>query len=305
LTLADTRIRVSVFYEIGRQTMHTIVNGTRIWFDVEGAGLVPDGLVMRHRPTLVLLHGGPGFDHSSFKPAHSALADVAQILYVDHRGNGRSGYSEPAHWNLAQWADDLRGLFDRLGIERPVVLGLSFGGFVAQSLAIRHPDHVGRLVLSSTAAKFRLDRCLDTFLRLHGTRAREVAEAFWHAAGDADKVRDYIDVCFPLYNPTPRSKEAAKRSTFNPAMLRHFFEAGGEGFRFDFRDRLKDIRCPTLVLGGDLDPVTPIADSDDIAAALPPALMQYERFAGAGHNVGHDQPERYFTVLRDFVGAAD
>ncbi len=71
--------------------MHTIVNNTRIWFDVDGAGLVADGPVMRHRPTLVLLHGGPGFDHSWFKPDHGQLTDVAQILYVDHRGNGRSG----------------------------------------------------------------------------------------------------------------------------------------------------------------------------------------------------------------------
>jgi pimeloyl-ACP methyl ester carboxylesterase len=280
--------------------MHTIVNGTRIWFDVEGAQLIPDSPVMRVRPTLVLLHGGPGYDHSYFKPAHSVLTDVAQIVYVDHRGNGRSDYSEPSCWTLVQWADDLRALFDRLGIERPVVLGLSFGGFVAQSLALRHPDHVGRLVLSSTAAKFRLDRCLDTFLRLHGTHAREVANAFWRSSGDAARVRDYIEVCFPLYNAKPRSADAAKRSTFNPAMLVHF-KADGEGFRFDFRSRLNEIRCPTLVLGGDLDPVTPIADSDDIAAALPPALVRYEKFIDAGHGVGHDQPDRYFVLLREFV----
>ncbi|MCW6508743.1 alpha/beta fold hydrolase [Lichenifustis flavocetrariae] len=283
--------------------MHTIVNGTRIWFDIEGAGLVPEGPVMRQRPTLVLLHGGPGFDHSSFKPAHGVLIDVAQILYVDHRGNGRSGYSDPTAWTLDQWADDLRALFDRLGIEKPVVLGLSFGGFVAQSLALRHPDHVGALVLSSTAAKFRLDRCLDTFLRLHGTRAHAVAEAFWTDAGNAEALRAYIEECFPLYNPTPRPRDVDKRSTFNPAMLRHFFQAGGEGYQFDFRDRLREIRCPTLVLAGDLDPVTPLADSDDIAAALPAALVRYERFIGAGHGVGRDQPERYFTVLREFIAA--
>jgi pimeloyl-ACP methyl ester carboxylesterase len=284
--------------------MRTIVNGTRIWFDVEGAGLVPDGATMRERPTLVLLHGGPGFDHSYFKPAHSVLADTAQIFYVDHRGNGRSDYSEPACWTLDQWADDLRALFDRLGIVRPVVLGLSFGGFVAQSLVVRHPDHVGRLVLSSTAAQFRLDRCLDTFLRLHGTHAHAVAEAFWRAPGDAAKVRDYIEVCFPLYNATPRSAEAAKRSTFNPAMLNHFFKEDGEGFRFDFRSRLGELKCPTLVLAGDLDPVTPMANSDDIAAALPPALCRYERFPGAGHGVGHDQPDRYFALLREFIAGA-
>ena len=194
-------------------------------------------------------------------------------------------------------------MFDRLGIERPIVLGLSFGGFVAQSLALRHPDHVGRLVLSSTAAKFRLDRCLDTFLRLHGSHARQVAEEFWHAPGDAAKVQAYIETCFPLYNVTPRPAEAALRTTFNPAMLQHFFKADGEGFRFDFRGRLKNIRCPTLVLAGDRDPVTPVADSDDIAAALPPGLVRYERVPGAGHGVGTDQPERYFALLREFVTA--
>jgi pimeloyl-ACP methyl ester carboxylesterase len=268
---------------------------------VDGEGLTAEGPKMRERPTLVLLHGGPGFDHSYFKPAHSVLTDTAQLIYVDHRGNGRSDYSEPACWNLDQWADDLRALFDRLGVVRPVVLGLSFGGFVAQSLAVRHPDCPGGLVLSGTAAQFRLDRCLDTFLRLHGTHAREVAEAFWRAPGDAAKLQAYIDICFPLYNAAPRSLEAAQRSTFNPAMLAHFFNAGGEGFRFDFRSRLAGVKCPTLVLAGDLDPVTPMADSEDIAAALPPALVRFERFIGAGHGVGHDAPERYYSLLRAFV----
>ncbi len=117
-------------------------------------------------------------------------------------------------------------------------------------------------------------------------------------------MRTYIDECFPLYNPTPCPLDADRRSTFNPAMLHHFFHAGGEGFRFDFRDRLKDVRCPTLVLAGDLDPVTPMADADDIAAVLPSALVRYERFVGAGHGVGRDQPERYFAILRDFLAIA-
>ena len=66
------------------------VNGVRLFFDVEGAGLVPDGPRMREKPTVVLLHGGPGFDHSIYKPAFSSLADVAQVVFLDHRGNGRS-----------------------------------------------------------------------------------------------------------------------------------------------------------------------------------------------------------------------
>ncbi len=80
--------------------MHVGVNGVRLFFDVEGAQFVPDGPVMREKPTLLLLHGGPGFDHSLYKPAYGALADVAQVIYLDHRGNGRSeaGPRNPGHW---------------------------------------------------------------------------------------------------------------------------------------------------------------------------------------------------------------
>jgi pimeloyl-ACP methyl ester carboxylesterase len=133
--------------------MFVHVNGARIFVDIEGAGLVPDGTAMRAKPALVLLHGGPGFDHSLFKPAFSQLADIAQIVYLDHRGNGRSSRGDPSTWNLAQWGDDVRGVCDALGIEKPIVYGVSFGGFVAQSYATRHPGHAGRLVLTSTAAK--------------------------------------------------------------------------------------------------------------------------------------------------------
>jgi proline iminopeptidase len=61
--------------------MHVLVNGVRLFFDVEGASLAPDGARMREKPTLLLLHGGPGFDHSIYKPAFSALADIAQVVF--------------------------------------------------------------------------------------------------------------------------------------------------------------------------------------------------------------------------------
>src|SRR6266850_1503525 len=131
--------------------MYVHVNGARLYFDVEGAGLVPDGARMRDKPTLLMLHGGPGFDHTMYKPAFSALADIAQVIYLDQRGQGRSS-GEPDTWTLANWGDDVKGFCDALGIEQPIVYGGSFGGFVAQSYATRHPEHPGKLILVSTAA---------------------------------------------------------------------------------------------------------------------------------------------------------
>ena len=123
--------------------------------DIDGAKLVPDGMTMRERPTVILLHGGPGFDHTAFKATYASLAEIAQVVYYDHRGNGRSEHGPQELWTLDQWADDLRTLCDVLGIERPVVFGASFGGFVALNYALRHPDHPARLILLSTAARIR------------------------------------------------------------------------------------------------------------------------------------------------------
>ena len=131
--------------------MHVTVNGARIYFDVEESGRAPAGKTMRARPTLMLLHGGPDFDHTLFKPAFSTLIDVAQIIYLDHRGNGRSDCSDPSTWNLAQCGDDVLAFCDILGIDKPIIYGVSFGGLVAQSYAIRYPEHPGKLVLVSTA----------------------------------------------------------------------------------------------------------------------------------------------------------
>jgi len=106
--------------------MKVLVNGVRLFFDVEGAGLTPAGDVMREKPTLLLLHGGPGADHSLYKPAFSALSDVAQVVYLDHRGNGRSDRASEETWTLAQWADDVHEFCNVLGIENPIVYGASF-----------------------------------------------------------------------------------------------------------------------------------------------------------------------------------
>ena len=94
--------------------MRISIGDCRLFVDVEGLGLVPDGKTMRAKPTLILLHGGPGFDHSGFKPQWSQFADLAQVVYYDHRGQGRSDRSDPSTWHLQQWAADLVALCDAL-----------------------------------------------------------------------------------------------------------------------------------------------------------------------------------------------
>jgi pimeloyl-ACP methyl ester carboxylesterase len=128
--------------------MYVSVNGVRLFFDVDGAGLVPDGPTMKQKPVLLLLHGGPGTDHSEFKPDFAQLADLVQVLYLDHRGCGRSERGPVSSWTLAQWGDDVLGFCEALGIEQPIVFEGSFGGQVALSFATRYPTKLSKLILA-------------------------------------------------------------------------------------------------------------------------------------------------------------
>lgn len=280
--------------------MRVRVGDVQLFFDVEGAKLVADGPAMRERPTLLLLHGGPGFDHSSYKPLFSRLAADAQVVYLDHRGQGRSDKSEPGRWSLDQWADDVRGFCDALGIEKPVVLGNSFGGMVAMAYAIRHPEHPSKVVFSSTSARQNLPRMLARFEAVGGPEARSAAERFWSSPGP-ETLPDYVAKAFGAYSRAPRDPDANARTVWALDVMFHF--SAGEDRSFDLLPGLSRVRCPALVVGGELDPVCPIEDQEEIAAALAPGLVRFERFAGCGHGVYRDDPDGFFAVLREFLAA--
>lgn len=284
--------------------MQIEINGQSLFFDVVSAGLSPAGPRMRSKPALVVLHGGPGFDHANMRPEFDVFGDVAQVIYLDHRGNGRSHPSDPSTWTLDQWADDLRAFCDALGIIKPVIFGQSFGGMVAQAYAIRHSGHAGGIIFSSTAARMNLPAILDAFARLGGDSARDIAERFW-TRGDDAAIADYMRVCMPLYNTRPRAggEVAAQRVIRRMEVFRHFSLPDREMWRMDFRKGLADVSVPALVLSGDRDPVTPPVCSQEIFDALPGGAKALHVFEKTGHGAYRDAPELVFPVVRAFVDA--
>ena len=286
--------------------MHVLVNGVRLFFDVEGTKLVPDGPVMREKPTLLMLHGGPGSDHSIYRPAYSALADIAQIIYLDHRGNGRSEDGPRESWNLAQWGDDVHAFCDVLGIASPIVLGVSFGGMVVQAYATRHPEHPSKLVLISSQAAGGTHRArrVELFERFGGPEVGALARRrFLEVGGHPDQASldEWRRLAFPLYTRTPRHPDVARRAVSRSEVLQWFTKPDGESHTFDMSGDLRRIRCPTLVLGGEDDPIHPVESQEEIAAALPAHLVQFERFENCRHAVIPDAPERAMAVIRSFI----
>jgi proline iminopeptidase len=278
--------------------MQIEVGGRRLWFDVDGAALAPDGRAMRGRPTVVLLHGGPGsFDHSYFKPDFARLAEVAQVVYLDLPGHGRSDHGDPAGWSFELCADAVRDFCDALGIARPVVLGHSLGGFVAMLYGARHPGHARALVLQSTFARFDLGRIVEEFRRAGGDEVAAIAERSYGGEG-APVTNEEWARCWRLFGPSVPSDEERARTVVNAELGAR----GGEVLRaFDAVGELARVECPTLVCTGELDPITPVSASYEIAGALPPGTARVEILAGAGHFPWRDQPDAYWPIVTGFV----
>lgn len=279
--------------------MRIEVNGTELWFDVDGPQLVPDGARMRERPTIVLVHGGPGsYDHSYFKPDFARLADDAQVVYLDLRDHGRSARHDPAAWSFESCADDVRAFCDALGIVAPVVLGHSLGGIIAMLYGARHPGHAGALILQSTMARFDLPRLVDGVRSVAGDRVAHLAERDY--AGDSVTDEEWAEV-FAAFGPrVPDADQLARRirnvdvGEVGMALLREL----------DIVDRLARITCPTLVCVGALDPVTPVAAAQEIVEALNPGIRRLEVIEGAGHFLWLDRPEQYWSLISAFVATA-
>lgn len=188
-----------------------------------------------------------------------------------------------------------------MGIERPIVVGTSFGGFVSLSYATQYPDHPAGLVLISTAAKVDFEQVYRAFERLGGPDIAKIAKEYWEAPTDEGRAL-YRDRCVPLYQQNPSaSSDWLSRILWRNETALHFNGPHAEHGQMDFREELDRISCPVLLMVGEEDPITPPVFSDVIAARVFENLMTYHRFEDCGHGVVGDKPDEALCALRNFI----
>ena len=280
--------------------MQVVVNGTRLWFDVDVPALVPDGGAMRQRPTVVLVHGGPGgWDHSYYKPGFAPLTEHAQVVYLDMRGHGRSKWGDPAAWGFEACADDIRLFCDAVGIARPIVLGHSMGGPIVLLYGARHPGHAAGLVVQSGFARFDIPRLVEGFRRAAGDEVAEIAGRSFRGEAVTEEESSRVDAAFGPFVPDADERaRAARNVALNPYGMELVRQT-------DIVDQLHRVTCPTLVAVGELDPVTPIGAAQEIVDALPERVAQLEVIPGAGHWAWKDAPDRFWPIITRFVTSVD
>ncbi len=258
----------------------TQVNGIRLALVDRGSG-VP----------VLLIHGFP-LDHTMWQAQIDALSAGVRVIVPDLRGFGASEAAGDKV-TMAEMADDLVGLLDARDVTEPaVVCGLSMGGYVALELCRRHAPRVRALVLCDTraapdtdeAARARLEAA-DRLLRegpafladamLPRLLAEETSEA------RPDVVHQLRDV---ILRAQPRGLAAAAR---------------GMAERSDATAWLPQIGCPTLVVCGEVDAITPMAEMRTLAEAIPRA--DFKTIPGAGHMSPMERPEEVNAAMREFL----
>jgi proline iminopeptidase len=256
---------------------------------------------------LVALHGGPGLDGSFWFPGLDPLAGEGwRILAPDLRANGRSEAGDPALWTVPRMADDIEALIEMLALERPVVMGWSFGSFVAQSHMARHGTAAAYVLMGTIAEPAALELVDDQLARFEPEHLREQVSSSWAREATVEtpeECKQILDDQMPFHFADPEGPLVAEsiardRTAYQPAVLRHFASGGDYGM-VDQRALLRSFPKPVLVFIGAHDRTTSPASAHELAELLPNA--EEIVLSRTAHMIPYEEPELFLAALRKFL----
>lgn len=284
--------------------MYAEINNAELYYEIHGED---------NDQAIIALHGGPGVsNHEKSLQAYKPLTDEFKLVVYDHRGCGRSEEAEP--YSNKQFADDVEGLREFLDLGDIIVIGGSYGGFIAQEYAIRYPDHLRAVVLRDTAPSGEHDKL-----------ARENAKARFPELRSADlDVPDITEEDFDrIMDGNARSDEDIKRvfhgmlplyvpsmDDFDPEAARNQLEDRNFTYQthnamfthehpnMDYTDDLPNVEVPVLVTVGRHDFITPPEASEEIHDLLPNSRLVI--FEESGHSPNIEQQDEFLALVREF-----
>ena len=259
------------------------VRDTRTYYELQGAG-----------PRLLFVSGSGGAMWSQPGTLDPLLARFSVLAY-DKRGLGRTEAPE-TEWTMADFADDAAALLDIVGWERCDVVGSSFGGMIAQELAIRHPERIQRLVLNCTSpggdfASYPLHELLDLPPEERASRRIAIIDTRQDASWQAAHPEEYAALIERYTGLAAYADDDAERRHRKLLAARS---------RLDTGERLSSITAPTLVAGGRHDGIAPVRNQELLHDRIRGSRL--ELFEG-GHGFMREDP-RALEVIVDFLTTA-
>lgn len=253
---------------------------------------------MGEGPPLVLLHGGPGLNMEPFKPTLERAAEFAEVIFYDQRGCGRS--SRPPLEKLCDikyHIVDLEGLREHFGFERVILLGHSFGSYLAMAYAIEHVDRVMKLILVSPTLPY--PETLAQIQRFNSLMSKEmlrrIGKINLSRMSPEDKARRRMDEALPLYFHNPEALAEFRRRNIQPAG--ELIESCSQKIMSrDLRGGLGGLTMPVTIIVGREDRRTPVEYSEELAGYLADAKLIVMK--QSGHFPFMEEPDLFTKLLR-------
>lgn len=273
--------------------MEIDLNDVTLFYHIEGSG----------DPALVM-HGGLGADHTAFvNSGFNKLSNKLELIYYDHRCNGRSsfpGIETLTHKNLAADAENLR---IALGHKNLTVIGHSYGGITGLEYALRYPSNLRRLVLITTTPS---GNALGEARKIAETRAPHLMSTVDKMlGGECANDNEFIELLTtlaPLYFKDfhlfeSEFSEAAKDMVPNAAAFRHSFTELLP--KYDLREKLVNINVPVLILCGRHDWITPVSQSKILNEKIQNSELVI--FENSGHWVYIEEEELFLNTVSEWL----
>ena len=243
-------------------------------------------------------------------PFWSRFSDVAEVIFINSRGGGRSIDADKNNWTLKQWGKDIYDFCQALNIENPIVGGISYGGMVSMSYSMQYPNHPRALILSDTDVHIDREHMLSlvkekliahgkpveaglkiTNQILDGPITDELFKQYFYDVlnlfGEPDEVIDD----FSLMDP----------KLVNYDLAVHFMN--GELLSFDYRNKLKGTQCPVLFLSGDQGPLHSLKTAKELIRAFPEDKIQAHIFDGAKPACYEFEPKKAEMLIKSFINS--
>lgn len=275
----------------------TVLNGVRIHYVIRGTG-----------PALIAHSGGPGADARDWDD-FAKIDDFVTLIVIHPRGSGLSGPAAGDSYLLPDYASDVEALRLHLGLEKPILMGWSHGGMVAQQFAFTYPDSLSKLILFDTSAYFGeflsdIEGAVQAFKdEPWFAQSFEALKKEWGGEYETDEDmarlwQEEIKFYFKKYDERAQGyHERTKDLLIKVAPLKVFNEK--EAPTFDLRPNLEKIKVPTLVIVGRHDFITNVAMAEEMVRCIPNARL--EVFEDSGHFASVEEPEEFHRVIKQFI----
>lgn len=264
-----------------------------------------------NRKTMILIPGGPGGNHQVYNEIVDNLKQYADLVLIDPRGCGQSEVSEAIYCTMNHEVDDIEVVREQLKLDKPIILGGSYGAMVALGYAINYPNNLSTLILLAGAPSGSFIEKAKANLKIKGTPEQIVMgnKLFSGKIESAKEMHKFYKIMAPLYvfRATQKDEKAItstsdelptiKNDTAYPV---HITNYGYRFFlpKFDYSHSLNQIKVKTLILSGDEDWINDPSFAQIMAKSIPDC--SYHLFKKCGHIIWRDVPDEFSEAIDSF-----